>query len=200
MSKDYRTLPLAEFITDAARKSPTPGGGSVAAAVGAMGVALGRMALAYTAGKPAYAAHEEQIQVALAEFERASDGFLGLMQEDMAAYEEFSAARKSGDADRQKAAIERATAVPMELIALAGALGARLDEVKAFTNPQLFSDLQAAAILVAAAARAAAMSAVVNLQALPDRTAAEGLEGRLRLMLAELSRHCDAVIHYQAAR
>lgn len=200
MSEDYRTLPLTEFIADTARKSPTPGGGSVAAAVGAMGVALGRMALAYTAGKPACAAHEEQIQGALAEFEQASDGLLRLMQEDMAAYTEFSAARKSGDADRQKAALDRATAVPMEMIALAGAVGARLDEVKAFTNPQLFSDLQAAAILVAAAARAAAMSVVVNLKTLPDRKAAEDLESRLNLMLAELSRHCDAVIHYQAGR
>ena len=63
--------------------------------------------------------------------------------------------------------------VPMELIALAGAVGARLDEVKAFTNPQLFSDLQAAAILTASAARAAATSATVNLAALTDRKEAE---------------------------
>ena len=41
MSKDYQNLPLADFIADIAAKSPTPGGGSVAAVVGAMGVLPG---------------------------------------------------------------------------------------------------------------------------------------------------------------
>ncbi|MBP7935788.1 MAG: cyclodeaminase/cyclohydrolase family protein [Phycisphaerae bacterium] len=199
MSKDYQALPLAEFIADTALKSPTPGGGSVAAVVGAMAAALGHMALVYTAGKPAYAAHEECLRRTLAELHRSSGDFMRLMQEDMAAYEEYAAARKSGDPDRQRVALDRATAVPMEMITLADAVGANLDEVKACTNPQLFSDLQAAAILIAAAARAAATSAVVNLKMLPDRKEAERLDDRLSLMLARLSRHCDAVTHYQAA-
>jgi methenyltetrahydrofolate cyclohydrolase len=199
MSKDYQALPLADFVADTALRSPTPGGGSVAAVVGAMGAALGRMALAYTAGKPAFAAHEERLRRALAELQQASDGLMQLMREDMIAYEEYAAARKSGDAGRQRAALDRATAVPMELIALAGAVGVRLDEVKACTNPQLLSDLQAAAILTTAAARTAALSAMANLAALADRKEAERLENRLDIMLARLNRHCDAVVHYRGA-
>ncbi len=52
-SKDYLRLPLHDFLADVAARTPTPGGGSVAAAVGALGAALARMALAYTEGRPA---------------------------------------------------------------------------------------------------------------------------------------------------
>lgn len=197
MSKDYQALPLGEFIADTAFKSPTPGGGSVAAVVGAMGAALGHMALAYTTGKPAFAEHEERLQRALAGLQQASDGLMDLMREDMAAYEEYAAARKSGDAARHKAALDRATAVPVELIALVGAVGARLDDMKGCTNPQLLSDLKAAAILIAAAARAAALSATANLAELADRKEAERIGNRLDVMLARLHRHCEAVVHYQ---
>ena len=47
--KDYFCLPLRDFLADIAARTPTPGGGSVAAAVGAFAAALARMALAYTA-------------------------------------------------------------------------------------------------------------------------------------------------------
>ena len=42
---------LPEFTARLAARTPTPGGGSAAAAAGAMGAALGEMVMAYSAGK-----------------------------------------------------------------------------------------------------------------------------------------------------
>ena len=63
--KDYLELPLKELFADIGQRTPVPGGGSVAAAVGALGASLARMAVAYTVGKPAYAEHDELLRPVL---------------------------------------------------------------------------------------------------------------------------------------
>ncbi|HSW45014.1 MAG TPA: cyclodeaminase/cyclohydrolase family protein [Phycisphaerae bacterium] len=193
--KDYLALPLRDFLADIAAKSPTPGGGSVAAAVGALGVALARMALAYTVDKAGQAG-AERLRAIMDEFLHAGGQFTQLMAEDMAAYEQFAATRKGSD-DQKQQALLRAIAVPMEIIVLAGAFAGRLDEIKAVVNRHLLPDLQAAAILASAAARAASTSAGVNIAALANRREAERLENQLDLLLGRLARHRNAVVHYE---
>ena len=120
--KDYLSLPLRTFLADLAAKTPTPGGGSVAALTGALAAAQARMCVEYTVGKPKFAAHETKLREALAEFKRAEEAFGRLMAEDMAAYERLSAANKADDPTEQQQAVATAAAVPMEIAALAGAV------------------------------------------------------------------------------
>ncbi|MCH8804981.1 MAG: cyclodeaminase/cyclohydrolase family protein [Planctomycetes bacterium] len=54
-------LRVGEFLDRLASDRPTPGGGSVAALVGASGAALGRMAAALTLGKPRFADVAERV-------------------------------------------------------------------------------------------------------------------------------------------
>jgi len=194
--KNYLSLPLRDFLADVAARTPTPGGGSVAAAVGALGAALARMALAYTVGRPAGAGDDERLSALADELAGAGRQFEQLMAEDMAAYEQYAAARKADD-ERKQQALLRAVAVPMEIVVLAGAIAARLDEVKALINPHLLPDLQAAAVLASAAARAASTSARVNLAELANRREADRLENQLDLLLGRLARHRNAVVHYK---
>ena len=193
--RDYLSLPLRAFLTDAGSKSPTPGGVSVAAVVGALSACLARMAVAYSASKPQFAEHEGRLQALLDEFQQARDTFGQLMSDDMAAYEQLAAARARGDDERQQALL-KAIAVPMEIIVQAVALAARLNEMKTFTNPHLMSDLQAAAVLASAAARAAATSLESNLAGLADRHEAERLGDQLDQLLARLDRHHNTVMNY----
>ena len=58
-SINFMDLPVKDFIAATAAKTPTPGGGSVAGAVGAMGVALGQMSLVFTQVKKKFAEHED---------------------------------------------------------------------------------------------------------------------------------------------
>ena len=193
---DYRLLPFGRFLEDVAARTPSPGGGSVAAAVGALAAALARMTVEYTAGKKKYAQHEQRLGELLDELRRAGEMLGELIGEDMAAYERCAAAGKSADAGERARATATAVAVPMEIAAVAGAVAARLDEAKAFINPALFSDVQAAAILADAAAVCAAVTARSNLPYLPDRDEASGLAEKLDSLLSRTRGHRDGVVGY----
>ena len=117
------------------------------------------------------------------------------MAQDMAAYQAYADARK-GSADEQQQAVAQAIAVPIRIIELAGSIAARLDEIKSFMNPHLFSDLQAAAVLVSAAADAAATSARVNLSSVADLSQADQLADEIDRFLTQLASHRDAVMRH----
>lgn len=193
---DYRKLPFGRLLDDVAARTPAPGGGCVAAAVGALAAALGRMTVEYTAGRKKYAEHEDRLRGLLGELQRAGGMFGELMGEDMAAYERYAAAQKSADLAEQARATATATAVPLEIVAVAEAVAARLDEAKTFLNPALYSDVQVAAILAEATAASAAITARGNLGALPDRAEAQALGTRLDALLAQTRAHRDAVLAY----
>jgi len=197
--KDYLALPLREFLTDLGEKSPTPGGGSVAALTGALSASLARMAVAYTLGRKDASQHQSRLEELSGELHDTMKSFCQLVQEDMAAYETFAATRRTGKPAEQQQAILRAIAVPMEIIVLAGAVAAWADEIKSFVNRYLLSDLQAAVELAMAAARAASTSARSNLAALDDQREAEHLQDKLGLLLARINQHRDLVVQYQPA-
>jgi len=52
--KEFKHLPISDYIEQAASDSPTPGGGSVASLVGALGAALGQMVYNLTHTKKSY--------------------------------------------------------------------------------------------------------------------------------------------------
>jgi formiminotetrahydrofolate cyclodeaminase len=195
--KDYLSLPLNEFLQDASARTPAPGGGSVSALSGASGATMACMVVNYTVGKRHFAAHEEKLQEALSEFERARDMFTQLMAEDMAAYERFSEARGSSNEIEVQRAVATAAAVPLEIATLAAVLIAYLDEIKEIVNPNLYSDLRVAAILADACAQAAAVNVRVNTEQLDNRTEADRLEKQLAEQLANTTRHRDSIINYQ---
>jgi len=56
-------LTVKDFIDEIDSKSPAPGGGSVAALVSTMGVALARMVGHLTIGKKKYLAYTPEIQM-----------------------------------------------------------------------------------------------------------------------------------------
>lgn len=195
--KDYLSLPLRTFLADLAARTPTPGGGSVAAVSGALAAAQARMVVEYTVGKPRFAPYEDKLQEALRELKRAEDAFGRLMSEDMAAYERLSASRKADDPAEKQRAVATAAAVPMEIAALAGAMLALLDDLKDCVTPYLLSDLKVAAIMGFTAARCAALNVDVNLPEFADRAAAGRLASQLRQILDHAHTHRNAVVHHQ---
>jgi methenyltetrahydrofolate cyclohydrolase len=196
--KDYLSLPLRTFLADLAAKTPTPGGGSVAALVAALAAAQARMVIEYTVGKPKFAAHEPHLREALEELKRAEAAFAELMDEDMAAYERLSVARKCADPAEQQRAVATATAVPMELVAMAGAVAGVLDEIKTCVNPHLLSDLKVSAILMLAAARSASLNVEINLRELTDRAEAAQLDEQVTRMVEKTHEHRNAVVHHHS--
>ena len=196
--KQYVTRPVREFLDDLAGKCPTPGGGSAAAVVGAIATSTAEMVVQYTIGKPKFAEHEARLKQLREELRRAGQMFGQLLGEDMAAYEKVSEARRAKDELKRQQALAVAIAVPMEMLVLAEAVAARLDEMKAIVNPFLLSDLRTAVILAEAAGRAASMNVMVNAADLSDATQSQGVSDEVKTLVARAAGHRDSVLEYRA--
>jgi formiminotetrahydrofolate cyclodeaminase len=176
-----------DLLEQLGAKTPTPGGGAVASAAGALGVALGNMVLAYSVGKKSLAAHDAHLRDAAARLLRAQEVLLQLAAEDEAAYGLVSELQRLPDDDPRRADLPAATLaasqVPLSCMATCMSVLGILDDLPEITNPQLRSDLAIAAVLAEAAARSAAWNVVANLPHLPDE--------RSRQDLAE---QCDSLL------
>ena len=104
----YGDLTLHGFLDALASDSPTPGGGTGAAMVGATGAALVRMLAVLTIGRPKYAA-DEALMKAIAE--QAADNrakLLALADDDARSYDAVSAAYKLPKATEAEQAARKA--------------------------------------------------------------------------------------------
>lgn len=172
MSMPLSSRSIGDFLDQLAAKTPTPGGGAVASAVGALGAALGDMVLSYSVGKKSLAEHETVLRDAATRLSRARLVLLELAAEDEAAYGLVNELSRlpADDARRSDlpAASVAAAQVPLScMAACVGVLGV-LEPLPAFTNQYLRSDLAIAAILAEAAARAGAWNVRVNLPGIED--------------------------------
>jgi methenyltetrahydrofolate cyclohydrolase len=170
------------FLAQLASSDPTPGGGSAAAIMGAMGAALVSMVCNVSFGKKGYEAVQDELAAVQAECERLRLRLMAMVAEDVAAFDALMAAyklTKSSDAEKAlradaiQASLRRATEVPLdcarvcvEVIALAGRaaeLGYR----------GVISDAGVGVMAAAAAARSAALNVFINAPSLKDRQFAE---------------------------
>lgn len=185
---DILNQPVNGFLDRLAERSPTPGGGSVAALAGSLGCAMARMVLAYTKGaSPAVTKATERLA-------RADQLLRRLVTEDMAAYQTLSDANKAmknnpADSAARQGALITATMVPAEMAAVATEALAAMDESKEQAGKYLVSDLGVAACLARACVESARFSVRVNLPEIDDAEVA----GEFSAQLAELSTRADAL-------
>ena len=182
---DYRKLTLEEFLQKANSSEPVPGGGSVAAVTGALASSMGQMVLNLTIGKEKYKQFEGDCKKHLAALEKAQKMMLQLMDEDIAAFGEYSRVRKLEKDDparptQMAAAIETCVEVPQEICTVALAMLDDMDEVKEKANVFLLSDLGVAAVLAAATVKAAAFNIKANLSSIKDGSEAAKLKDQMK--------------------
>ena len=188
------TLSVNDFLGATAARTPTPGGGSVAALCGALSAALGAMAMEFTAGKRAYAAHEAETQAALAAFKSAGDNLRELVMEDIAAYEALAPLLKLPPDQRAAnpdylAAVVAAISVPEMILGFALAVLERCTTMAEKTNKFLIGDLGVAAAYAHATVEAAELMVRTNLPLLPNPDEAAAV----RKNMGELAAKADAV-------
>ena len=196
-----RTTPIADFLAATAARTPTPGGGSVAALAGALSAAIGEMVLNYSVGRKDSAAVDPQLKMVAAELARAREVLLELMVDDQTAYAELTAVRKlpAADpdrADRLPAAVLACVRCPQAIAATAVAVLGLCDRVVDHVNPWLLSDLAVSADLATATARCAGYNVRVNLPGVDD----PGLRQRLADETDHLWAHALAAVQRVSPR
>jgi formiminotetrahydrofolate cyclodeaminase len=164
---------IADFLTAAAAKQPTPGGGSIAALAGALAASMGEMVLNYSVGKKSLAEHEPVLREALAEMTRARALLLQLMVEDQVAYEALTAARKLPESSPSRqsdfdVALLASVRVPQAMGAAALAMLELADRLVDKVNAYLLSDLAVCCELSMATIRCAICNIRANLPDLTD--------------------------------
>ena len=163
---------MKEFLERLASKSPTPGGGSVAALMGSLGYALLSMVCNLTIGKERYREVEEEIKKILSETEEKRRRLELLMEEDAKAFEEVMAAYKmEKGVEREKAiqkALLQACRVPLETMRLAS-MGLHLAESCARKgNRNALSDVGVGALALHSAIQGGALNIKINLISLKE--------------------------------
>jgi formiminotetrahydrofolate cyclodeaminase len=169
---------VREFLDELASKSPTPGGGAVAALSGAMAAGLITMVCDLTSGKPQYAEFEAEAQALRERAEALRAELQQLAQADVDVFNHLSAAYKlprttEADAASRRAAIQKvtrqATEIPLRVARAATALLPLCTPVARHGNRTAVSDVGVAALLVQSAVLAALLNVETNLVALEDQ-------------------------------
>lgn len=174
---DFSKLSLEQFLGALASEAPTPGGGTAAAAAGAMGAALAEMVALLTLSKEKYASAHEIVRPIAEAGQLARAELLALARDDSDAYEDVVAARRlPKDTEAQKAARlhqiavanRHAAEVPMRTAQAAVRLLAALPELAEKGNPNAVSDVGAAALLLDACVEGALLNVGINLGGIED--------------------------------
>ncbi|HEX6882752.1 MAG TPA: cyclodeaminase/cyclohydrolase family protein [Planctomycetota bacterium] len=168
---------LAEFVRAAAAPGPVPGSGSVAAALGALGAALGSMALGAARGED----HApEAARTAARALGASAEALLAAVDEDARAYQGFLEARAGRGALPE--ALARSIAVPRTVAEGALAALERLSAGWAGIRPRLASEGLTAAQALLACVEGAAFTASANLEGLADAGARAAQAGELEAL------------------
>lgn len=187
-------LSTARFLDELASGKATPGGGSAAAVMGAMGAGLVSMVANLTIGKKGYEAVDAEMRQLLAESEALRVRLAGMVAEDIAAFDSLMAGYKlPKDTDEQKAArsvaiqagLKAATEAPLAC-ARACAEGVRLAaRAVEHGNVNVISDVGVGVLASWAALRSAALNVNINAPQIKDRAYVDHAVTELQGLLSE---------------
>src|SRR5947209_15798354 len=193
-SKSLVKMNLREFCNETLSDSPAPGGGSVAALMGALGVSLGGMVANLSAGKRGWDDKLEYFSNWAVKAQQLKDELLALVDEDTAAFNKvmdaFALPKESAEERAARsAAVEEATKyaaeVPLKVMETASKSYQLLSEMAERGNPASISDVGVGALATRACIEGAAMNVRINLGGLKDEKSKSALLEKLQKISAE---------------
>lgn len=195
-------LNLAAFADETASESPAPGGGSISAYVGALGISLGTMVANLSAHKPGINWEDqwEKFSEQAEKGQRLKDQLVHLVDEDTNAFNKImDAIRLPKGSDAEKAArlqgIEDASkyAIEVPFMVMEKSL-ASMDVIKAmaeYGNPNSVSDAGVGALCARTAVMGAYLNVKINAADLEDKTYVDDILSRG----AEIERKANELEH-----
>ncbi len=159
------------FIEQLAAPAATPGGGSAAAASGAMAAGLAGMVASMSRGKKAYLQHDSQLSEAVARLTQLREELKSAIDADAESYnaviKAYKTAKEASAGGRAiAAALQEAARVPLGVAERAVEVEQIAARLKPITNPRMSSDLTTAMALAKAARKGALANVEVNLEAM----------------------------------
>ena len=185
---------VQSFLDALASQSSTPGGGSAAAVMGAMGAALVSMVCNLTIGKKNYAEVEAEMQALLRQSEELRHKLIGMINDDVEAFNLVMAAygqpkNSEEEKARRAAAIQRAlmqaTQVPLNCAQACSEVMQLARRAAEKGNVNVVSDAGVAVLAAYAALKSAALNVYVNTAAIKDYAFNAGKLAELEKILSD---------------
>ena len=192
--KSLLKMNLRQFCNETLSDSPAPGGGSVAALMGALGVSLGGMVANLSAGKRGWDDKLDYFSDWAVKAQQLKDELLVLVDEDTAAFNKVmdafalpkdSAEEKEARAAAIQLATKGAAEIPLKVMETASKSYQLFSEMAEKGNPASISDVGVGLLAVRACVEGAAMNVRINLAALKDEKSKSALLEKLQKIRAE---------------
>lgn len=178
------TMTLTEFADETASESPAPGGGSISAYIGALGVSLATMVANLSSHKKGWDKRWEEFSQWAEKGQHFKDELTKLVDADTAAFnrimsafalpkssDEEKAARKQAIQDATKFAIE----IPFKVMQLSYDSMTLIKAMAEVGNPNSVSDAGVGALCARSAVMGAFMNVRINAGGYDDKTFIEGI-------------------------
>lgn len=187
-------MTVKSFAEETSRESPAPGGGSVAAYMGALGAALGTMVANLSSHKPGWDDRWEEFSRWADKGQALSDELLVLVDEDTRAFnkimEAFGLPKKTDEDKRLRseaiqAATLFATQVPLQTMQAAFGAFELCQAMAEQGNPNSVSDAGVGALAARAAVLGAGLNVKINAASLKDRETADKMIAEAEQLIAE---------------
>src|SRR3954447_12086747 len=182
-------LNVREFCNETLSDSPAPGGGSVAALMGALGASLGGMVANLSAGKRGWDDKLSYFSDWAVKAQQLKDELLFLVDEDTAAFNKVmeafglpkeSAEEKAARIAAIQSANQYAAEIPLRVMQTASRTFPLLAEMAEKGNPASISDVGVGLLALRACIEGAAMNVRINLSGLKDQEQAGALRERMQ--------------------
>src|SRR5882724_6050479 len=192
--KSLVKMDLRQFCNETLSDSPAPGGGSVAALMGALGVSLGGMVANLSAGKRGWDDKLKYFSDWAVKSQQLKDELLFLVDEDTAAFNKLmdafalpkdSAEEKAARAAAIQLATEGAAEIPLKVMETSSKSYELLAEMAEKGNPNSISDVGVGLLAVRACIEGAAKNVRINLKSLKDEKLKSVLQDKVRKICAE---------------
>lgn len=192
--KSLLKMDLRQFCNETLSDSPAPGGGSVAALMGALAASLGGMVANLSAGKRGWEEKLKCFSDWAVKAQTLKDELLRLVDEDTAAFNKVMAAfalpkQTADEKTARSAAIELANKyaaeVPLHVMQTASKVYDLLQQMAEKGNPASISDVGVGLLALRAGIEGAGMNVRINLAALKDEQFRAGMRDKLQQIRAE---------------
>ena len=183
---------VSNFLDELASNSPTPGGGSVAALVGALGAALISMVGNLTISKKKYEGVEEDFKKIISSSEKLRYELSQLIEEDVKAFNNFMATykmpketedEKKMRTEKMQEALIEAAKVPLRVAYKCLDIIILSQETAEKGNINVISDAGVAALMAEAALESAMLNVKINLKMIKDEKVRTELSSSIKEIL-----------------
>ena len=183
-----------DLVDEVSRDSPAPGGGSVAALSGSLGVALGVMVANLCTSKAGFERKKEELSRIAEEGQEIKEFLVNAIDEDTNAFDKvIKAMRMPKDSDterklreeRMQEGYKAATEIPLNTVEYCCKALKICERISKLMDDSMASDVGSGAHMSIAGAQSAAYNVKINLNSIKDKKYVSETETKLNLLLSD---------------